>query len=149
MRIRSQVARVVIEAMSRTVLASEVHGAIQLPSEYYLRVVPEYETILRLQYTDGQQENLQFRQPPPTILSKTKNELKSIAAIGLIIAAIYVLWKTRGKQLDKFGYAAYSLTVIPYALLSLLNFLVSLAVPEYPMLYLVRNNAMKKPTVEG
>ncbi|KAF8247019.1 hypothetical protein K440DRAFT_644208 [Wilcoxina mikolae CBS 423.85] len=146
-------ARVVIEAMSRTVPVSEVHGAIPdpLPPGYCLRVVPEYETVRPLQNTtnDGQQKTLQSQVPPPVILSKTKNELKSIAAIGQLIAAIYVLWKARGKQLDTFGYAAYSLTVIPYALLSLLNFLVSLAVPEYPMLYVVRNNAMKKLTAEG
>jgi len=133
---------------------SEVHGLVDFPTGYTLQVVPVSATVNPIHPASdnlgSRRTNNPTHEKPRTInLSKTLNPLKSIAAIAQLIAAVYVLWKARGKQLDTYGYAAYSLTVIPYALLSLLNLLVSLAIPEYPMLYLVRNTFLDKLEGEG
>jgi hypothetical protein len=59
--------------------------------------------------------------------------------VGLIQALIGVmtLYKAQGNQIDIYGYAAFGLSVTPYAFMSLLNILMALVTPEYPCMYLV------------
>lgn len=59
--------------------------------------------------------------------------------IGLVQAiwAIRTLYETRGNQLELYGYAAFGLSVTPYAFMSIVNILASLVTPEYPTMFLV------------
>lgn len=68
--------------------------------------------------------------------------LKISAAIIQILYGSYELYAAavRSVQLERFGYAAYSLTVIPYTLMSFLNGLASLSRPAYPARYLIYYN---------
>ncbi|KAL0636978.1 hypothetical protein Q9L58_004081 [Maublancomyces gigas] len=49
-------------------------------------------------------------------------------------------------QIVKFGYAAYQLTIIPYAIMSLINLVASLCQPEFPTLFLVHQGPTVTPT---
>lgn len=61
----------------------------------------------------------------------------------IIISILQVLWgvgtlyEARGNQIATYGYAAFGLTVTPYALMSLLNLVTSLFYPAYPTMFLV------------
>lgn len=64
-----------------------------------------------------------------TNLSCNYSILKTIAAIIQIIYGSFELYQSRGRQIARFGYAAYSLTVIPYIIMSLMNLLATFAEP--------------------
>jgi hypothetical protein len=63
---------------------------------------------------------------------------KVIAAIVQIIYASYELYQARGLQVERYGYAAFSLTVTPYLLMSFLNLIATACEPQYPAVYIVR-----------
>lgn len=67
--------------------------------------------------------------------------LKILAAIAQILYACYQLYETSQLQVVKFGYAAYQLTIIPYAIMSLINLLAALCQPEFPTMFLVRRDS--------
>lgn len=70
-------------------------------------------------------------------LSCNYSILKPAAAVLQILYSSIELYEARGHQFDRFGYAAYSLSVIPYVLMSLTNLLASTFAPQYPSLFIV------------
>jgi len=71
--------------------------------------------------------------------------------ISLIQAfwATITLYRARGDQIDECGYAAFGLTVAPYACMSLLNIVANLLTPEYSALFLVRTPVMEEAEADG
>lgn len=63
--------------------------------------------------------------------------VKVVAAIAQIVYGSFQLYQTGDKQIKRFGYAAYQLTIIPYIIMSLINLLASLCEPEFPAMLLV------------
>jgi hypothetical protein len=59
-------------------------------------------------------------------------------AIFQVLYGSWELYVARGKQLDTYGYAAFSLTVVPYIAMSLLNLIATICQPQYSHVYLVR-----------
>lgn len=49
-----------------------------------------------------------------------------------IVFGMSTLYRTKGNQIERYGYAAYGLTVTPYALMSILNLAGNLMRPDYP-----------------
>lgn len=72
----------------------------------------------------------------------------AIAVLQTTYAAI-TLYRTRGDQIELFGYASFGLTVTPYLIMSLLNLLGQLFTPDYPQLYLVQNPEMEEAKRRG
>ncbi|KAN0104359.1 hypothetical protein V8E51_010104 [Hyaloscypha variabilis] len=70
-------------------------------------------------------------------LSSSTSIPQSMVAIFQVLYASYTLYKTRGDQLNRDGYAAFGLTVTPYIIISFLNLLGNISTPDYPTLYLV------------
>lgn len=66
------------------------------------------------------------------------NFVKVLAAIAQILYVCYQLYETSQPQISKSGYAAYQLTIIPYAIMSLINLFAALCQPEFPAMFLVR-----------
>lgn len=50
----------------------------------------------------------------------------------------------RGEQILKYGYTAFGFTVIPYTVISVVNLLANVFLPEYPYLYLVSSPDMEE-----
>ena len=63
-------------------------------------------------------------------------------ALGQLAFSTTTIYRTRGDQTKRYGYAAFGLTVTQYALMSLINLLGNLLCPQYPALYLVRSKEM-------
>ncbi|KAK7181725.1 hypothetical protein DPSP01_008630 [Paraphaeosphaeria sporulosa] len=68
--------------------------------------------------------------------------MRGLVALVQALLAIQTLYQTRGDQLEKLGYAAFGLTVAPYAVMSLVNLLGSLARPDYDAVYMVGSPIM-------
>jgi len=62
--------------------------------------------------------------------------LQSAFAITTLVRA------SEGEQISHYGYSAFSLSVAPYAVMSLVNLFANLVCPQYPALYMVRNDVM-------
>ena len=70
-------------------------------------------------------------------LASNYSLFKALAGVFQVLYGSLELYKARGGQLEKYGYAAYSLTVIPYVLMSLVNLLAAALLPQYPSMYVV------------
>ncbi|RPB07008.1 hypothetical protein P167DRAFT_579757 [Morchella conica CCBAS932] len=70
-------------------------------------------------------------------LSSSYGIVKALAAVVQLAYGAYELYAARAKQFERFGYAAYSLTIIPYIIMSLVNFATSASRPSYPARYIV------------
>jgi hypothetical protein len=73
-----------------------------------------------------------------------------VALFQGLYATFTVVRSAQGDELEKYGYAAFSLTVLPYALMSAVNTFSNLLCPTFDSLYLVSSSiseeASKRPT---
>ncbi|KAK4458613.1 hypothetical protein QBC42DRAFT_349472 [Cladorrhinum samala] len=109
-----------------------IHGVVKLPKGYELAQVP---ASVRLRPYKG--DNL-----GDVSIGSTYNILKALFGVFQSIVAGITLYRSRGDQLDRFGYAAFGLSVAPYITMSVANLLGSVLCPEYPAMYLVHTPDM-------
>lgn len=138
---------------------TKIHGRCKLPSGYFLMTVPRNATFTDDEVVSGDSRHgiwkrmystvfnsvvgdVKSQQNTSTQITCSYNILKSFAAVLQAIFAGVTLFKSRGYQIDRFGYAAFGLTVVPYALMSVINLIANLFCPEYPSMYLVSNQAL-------
>jgi hypothetical protein len=115
-----------------------IHGQISLPKNYSFEILKDTSHI-----------NFGPLRGGSVKLSSTRNPLKVISAIVQLLFACLTLYHSRGDQLDKYGYAAYGLTVIPYAVMSFVNLVANLTTPDYPAFYMVRTETMDRAERDG
>jgi hypothetical protein len=77
-------------------------------------------------------------------LSSSFNRVKGMTALLQSLYASLTLYRTGGGQVNRYGFAAPGLTVLPYAVMSILNLMANLVAPHYPTLYLVRSEVMEE-----
>ncbi|KAF2494436.1 hypothetical protein BU16DRAFT_487543, partial [Lophium mytilinum] len=113
-------------ANSRTVRSSP-----DLPEGYKLVIVPPDTPIRPLNVDNGD-----------NIISCSHDWVTGLIAVAQAIFAIVTLWQSRGDQVQRYGYAAFGLTVAPYATMSFVNLLGTLMRPDFDAVYLVGSPAM-------
>jgi hypothetical protein len=137
-------------------LSDNIHGHYALPQGYGLTYVPydaefeddEEDTIIRHESSRsdrkccGVLDIFRKRERTRADIACNYNGAKAIISIAQITFGIYTLYRTRGNQVQRFGYAAYGLTVTPYALMSILNLAGNLMRPNYPSMYIVRSKTL-------
>lgn len=69
---------------------------------------------------------------------------KAIISLLQTLYASVTLYRTRADQLDRFGYASFSLTVAPYAIMSAVNLLANVVTPDYSAMYLVNSSVLRE-----
>src|SRR5438046_2912927 len=117
-----------LTTISEPWVSGSIYGRVKLPAGYGL-------AILR---ADAKWES-DAEDPIPITLSTGYSAMRILVSIGQLIFASSTLYKSRGDQIARYGYAAFGLTVTQYALMSLLNLLGSLMCPQYPTFYLVES----------
>ena len=150
----------------------KVHGICRLPHGYALAILPPRAPITELcrdkrneiemptlrHPKDGRravEDRTEPRVPgsqddnpsnpdicPEVELSSNYNLPKGLIAIFQTLYASATLYQTRGDQIQRYGYAAFGLTVTPYLIMSIVNLLSTVLTPDYPCLYLVRSEIM-------
>ncbi|KAJ3956645.1 hypothetical protein N0V92_006789 [Colletotrichum tropicale] len=81
-------------------LSSDIHGLCELPEGYHLMQVPRKATF-------AGEDDLPVDHRP------CYNLVRVLASIIQLIFAVSTLYRTRGDQIERYGYAAFGLTVIP------------------------------------
>jgi hypothetical protein len=111
--------------------------------------VEETEAVAQLE-SNAAGENAENTAPATkTQLSTSSGTVKALIALLQSLYAASTLYRSRGNQIDMFGYAAFGLTVAPYILMSAINLAGNLLTPNFPALYLVQSDilteAMRRP----
>ena len=86
---------------------------------------------------------------PAAISYEFSNAVDVLIALGQTVFTIATLYQTRGDQIARYGYAAFGLTVAPYAVMASINFLAHFIYPTFPEMYLVRSSGMLMALQEG
>lgn len=102
---------------------------------WVLRQVPESFTVLPL---IGQSA-------VPLELSCNYSFLGAAAGIVQVLSGSLQIYHAWERQIPNLGYAAYSLTIIPYILMSLINLVACMCQPQYPTMFLVRYRGLEAP----
>lgn len=115
-----------------------IHGTYDLPTGYRFVIVPS-----DTQFTDSSKPNTIVE------VSATRNFMKALIALVQSVYALLTLYRSRGDQIQQFGYAAFGLTVAPYAVMSAINLIGNLCRPDYASLYMVENRIMDEARIRG
>jgi len=110
----------------------QLHGQCNLPPGYELRFVPRSAS----QYITFSDNSAKVT------LSTSYSFSKALTAIVQVIFASITLYRSRGDQIARYGYAAFGLTVVPYLVMSVVNLFGNLVTPEYPSLFLISSDIM-------
>jgi hypothetical protein len=114
--------------MADTITGAKIHGGFQLPYGYdWIRIprtaiVRPYGTRASQPSDDSKQTPQEEDRQPEVHLSASYSLVRPLIAIVQTIYAGVTLYRTRGDQLDRFGFAAFGLTVTPYLVMSIINF---------------------------
>ncbi|OGE47396.1 hypothetical protein PENARI_c046G06755 [Penicillium arizonense] len=134
----------------------KVHGLVHLPNEYTVAILP-FDAKVEFNGTGDQYRSYFAASQAPiprtyqrSILSSNYNVPRTLIAIVQVFFAIYSLTTPSNMaQIRKYGFASFSLTVLPYLVMSLTNLFASLITPSYPALYLVRSEEMDEAERRG
>lgn len=77
------------------------------------------------------------RRPNDWKVSGDHKATENVIALAQIMFATVSVYKSRGDQFERYGYAAFSLTVLPFAVMSFANLVANILSLDYARLYLV------------
>jgi len=121
------------------------HGNAWLPEGYSWANVDE-EAVIKWTESPTGSDNMKHGLPG---LSSNYNWVQSVLAIFQVGSAAFTLYKSRGHQIDRYGYAAFGLTVVPYLIMSILNLVAQTVTASYPNVYMVGNPEMDEARRRG
>lgn len=136
-----------------------INGGYYLPLGYVLNYVP-FDACIEFANSDGYRLTAgdTSRNPVPVAdavstqpitFASTRNVPKILVSLIQTIWASITLYRARGDQVDEYRYAAFGLTVAPYAFMSLVNVVANLLTPQNSALFLVRTPIMGEADAEG
>lgn len=82
-------------------------------------------------------------------ISSNYSIVKAVASLIQLLAGLETLISHREDVIERWGYAAFHLTVIPYMLMTVVNLISNLLVADYPCLYMVESETMKEAKARG
>ena len=82
-------------------------------------------------------------------LYRSKELTSAFVGIAQVIFASITIYRARGDQIEKYGYAAYGLSVYPYLLMSLANLIKLLVCGRYPYVYVLRTDTLVEAEGKG
>ncbi|KIW94732.1 uncharacterized protein Z519_04709 [Cladophialophora bantiana CBS 173.52] len=134
---------------SLLLVGRRIHGNLKLPQGYTLVGVPKdasVESCIRNIDNVGDSILNRFE---TEVIAASYSTPKALVAIAQAVYASVTLYRSRGDQITRYGYAAFGLTVVPYIAMSLLNLLSTLVTPEYAALYMIGSGIMDEAKTRG
>ena len=138
----------------------KVHGLCRLPPGYGLSYVPEDVKVFPRYASEDRPDIVsailtrEFSALATVFSSETKlatahNTPRILFSLMQTISGGYSLYRAQGSQIDRYGFAAFGLTVLPYMIISIFNFVGSLLTSEYEMVYMVHSPIMEEMIRRG
>ncbi|AEO68701.1 uncharacterized protein THITE_2145780 [Thermothielavioides terrestris NRRL 8126] len=122
------------------------HGLSLLPPGYSWRDVPP-DAKISWEQPAREEPGSQTGGAPD--VSSNYNWIQSLIAIFQAGSAALTLYRSRGDQIQRYGYAAFGLTVVPYLVMSIVNLMASIATADYPTVYMVGSAEMDEARRRG
>ena len=82
-------------------------------------------------------------------LCRSKELTSAVVGIAQVIFASITIYRARGDQIEKYGYAAYGLSVYPYLLMSVANLTKLGVCGRYPYAYVLRTATLVEAEKNG
>ena len=132
----------------------KIHGTFKLAPGYGLSYVPpnvkihtrrEYQTIEGDRISAMGTDQVVGR----TRIASTHDIPRIWFSLIQTVSGGYSLYKAQGSQINHYGYAAFGLTVVPYMIVSVVNFLGSFLSAEYETMYMVHSATMDEMIRRG
>ncbi|KAK3370359.1 hypothetical protein B0H63DRAFT_315143 [Podospora didyma] len=125
---------------------AKVHGQQLLPKGYSLAIVPDW-TVVKFDNSQdsNEQDGIKYSNAE---FACNYNIPKLLVSFIQAAWAIITLYQTRGDQIEQYGFAAFGLTVAPFAFMSVVNIIANASTPEYPTLYLIKTPLMEEAIKE-
>jgi hypothetical protein len=71
-------------------------------------------------------------------IGQSHSWIKMLTSVAHLILSCITIYRSQGSQIDQYGYAAFGLSVFPYAVMSFINLLFVGILGEYSRLYVMR-----------
>jgi hypothetical protein len=94
----------------------------ELPKGYILGILPIHAIVHAKNGKDIQ-------------ISASYNAVKIIVTIVQTVSSAVTVNRARGDQIQRYGIAAFGLTILPYAMMSFVNLVGNLAIPIYETIF--------------
>jgi hypothetical protein len=107
---------------------------INVPQGYQLARVPRDSRALDIEDDNHAAVDILYQYSP----------LKVLITLTQLLYSVQTLYSIRSHQLDRFGYAAFGLTVIPYLVMSFVNLVAGLLCPDFEYSYLVDSSILRE-----
>jgi hypothetical protein len=76
--------------------------------------------------------------------AKSSSAAQLVLAIVQIVYASYAIALDSGDEFQRYGYTSFSITVVPYIVMSFVNLLGNLVTPAYTNIYLIQTSALEE-----
>ncbi|KAI9687420.1 MAG: hypothetical protein M1820_010457 [Bogoriella megaspora] len=129
-----------------------IHGEYWLNDEYYLAFVPAHANLAFARdsshegHSSASRSGVSYQKPT---IPCSYNAIQAFIGLAQAMWAIITIYQARGDQIQHYGYAAFGLTVVPYALMSVVNGVANLVTPQYATMFLIRTPAMTEAEQRG
>ena len=130
-----------------------IHGLCCLPPGYELAIIHSESDVLELN-GDKNSESQTARSDTPTSIESSSSVncdiswsysfAKGLLAIFQALYACATLYEARGDQIERYGYAAFGLTVAPYLVMSIINLIGTVLTPDYSTVFMVESEIMEE-----
>ncbi|KAL8962145.1 MAG: hypothetical protein Q9193_001412 [Seirophora villosa] len=130
----------------------KIHGVCQLAPGYTLSYIPDDIKIyshIKNTRTLSISRLLGMNHAPDVKLASTHDVPRILFSLIQTVSGGYSLYKARGSQIERYGFAAYGLTVLPYMMVSIINLIGSLLTSEYEAVYTVHSPIMDEMKGRG
>ncbi|KAJ7907871.1 hypothetical protein B0H13DRAFT_1618046 [Mycena leptocephala] len=107
-----------------------INGKPSLPKGYALAFVPRTAKVAPLEGDHACVPDPQY------------DIIKGLVSLARAFYVFYTLYQARGDQVSRYGYAAFGLTVLPYAVMSTINLIGAFFAPTFDGLYLVQSDTL-------
>ncbi|KAL8786079.1 MAG: hypothetical protein Q9195_008355 [Heterodermia aff. obscurata] len=129
-----------------TLKGRKVHGICRLPYGFALAPVPSTATVAELGYIQSNHGEPRINTPNKTTteISSSYNLPQGLVAVFQTLYASVTLYRARGDQIARYGYASFGLTVAPYLVMSIVNLVGTVLTPNYATTFMVESEIMRE-----
>ena len=123
----------------------KVHGICHLPQGFALAPVRISATVAELDDARNHEESPTKSQLKTAVeVSSSYSLAQGLVAVFQTLYASATLYRARGDQIERYGYAAFGLTVAPYLVMSIVNLISTILTPNYPTTFMVESEIMRE-----
>ena len=112
-----------------------IHGNHVLPDGYRWITPPPFTCFTLIEGLKGRAE---------TKISRSHSLLKMAVSVVQLVLSSFTVYRTRGPQIERYGYASFGLSTIPYAFMSFLNLICVGCTGQYPYLFMLHTQTLEE-----